>query len=118
MDNGQDAVPPTPPSALRVPVTLLLVPLAPPLALAAWVLLSGSHRATYLRSGWVRAGGATVVVAALPLLAIIVLAQVGLWPDPNPNPVGPGLFFFAGGALGLVCALVGVLKVALAKQQS
>lgn len=26
-----------------------------------------------------------------PLLLIVGLAAVGLWPDPRPNPVGPGL---------------------------
>jgi len=28
------------------------------------------------------------------LLTIIALAAVVLWPDPNPNPIGPGLLAF------------------------
>jgi hypothetical protein len=34
------------------------------------------------------------VLGSGPLLAIIALAAIGLWPDPNPNPVGPGLLAF------------------------
>jgi len=34
-----------------------------------------------------------LVIGAAPLLTIIFAAAVGLWPDPNPNPVGAGLLF-------------------------
>ena len=33
-------------------------------------------------------------VGAGPLVFIIAAAALGLWPDPNPNPIGPGLLFF------------------------
>jgi hypothetical protein len=39
-------------------------------------------------------GAIIALVGWTPLLAIILLAAVGLWPDPNPNPIGPGLLFF------------------------
>ena len=29
-----------------------------------------------------------------PLLLIVVAAELGLTSDPNPNPIGPGLFAF------------------------
>lgn len=101
-------------SQWRIPLTVVLAVTATPLALVAWIFLSGSsERASYLRSGWVRTGGLLVSVGALPLIAILVAAQVGLWPDPRPNPVGLGLFFVAAGAAGCLLALVGVLRIAL-----
>ncbi|MGH7928557.1 MAG: hypothetical protein ACREQV_12265, partial [Candidatus Binatia bacterium] len=81
-----------PPSLLRIPVTLVVGLIMPPLAIFAWILLSGSARTGYLQSGWVRAGGILVVAGVLPLLAIIAAAWIGLWPDPDPNPIGAGLF--------------------------
>src|SRR6266446_8380190 len=47
----------------------------------------------YLKSTWVRVGLVLLVVGATPLLFIITAAALGLWPDPNPNPVGPGILF-------------------------
>lgn len=41
-----------------------------------------------------RIGAIIALVGWTPLLAIVLLAAVGLWPDPDPNPVGPGLLFF------------------------
>jgi hypothetical protein len=35
-----------------------------------------------------------VLVGWTPLWDIVLLAAIGLWPDPNPNPIGPGLLFF------------------------
>ena len=32
--------------------------------------------------------------AAVPLLAIMLAAALGLLSDPNPNPIGPGLLAF------------------------
>ena len=46
---------------------------------------------SYLRSNWVRAGLALLIVGTGPPLFIIAAAAAGLWPDANPNPVGPGL---------------------------
>jgi hypothetical protein len=34
-----------------------------------------------------------------------------LWPDPNPNPIGPGLLFVAAIVLASILALVGILRV-------
>lgn len=65
----------------------------------------------YLRSGWVRAGIALLVIGASPLLFIIVAADLGLWPDPNPNPIGPGLLFFFTIWPALICILIGVVRV-------
>ena len=65
----------------------------------------------YLRSRWVKAGVALLLVGASPLLAIITAADRGLWPDPNPNPVGPGLLFFFTFWLALICIIFGVVQV-------
>jgi hypothetical protein len=39
-------------------------------------------------------GAIIALVGWTPFLAILLLAEVGLWPDPNPNPIGPGLLFY------------------------
>lgn len=101
-----------PPSSLRLPVTALLAVTVPPLALAAWILLSGGQRSVYFRSMWIRAGATTFAVGTLPLLTVIVLAKVGLWPDPNPNPIGLGLLFVAAAVLACVLTLIGIVRVA------
>ena len=101
-----------PPSPWRLPLTAILAITVPPLALAAWIMLSGGKRDLYFRSKWVRAGSATLAAGTLPLLIVIVLAKVGLWPDPNPNPVGLGLLFVAAAALACLLTLVGILRVA------
>lgn len=100
-------------SALRLPVSLVLVFLAPPLALVAWIALSGPGRAHYLRSGWIRAALGILFVGALPLLVVVVADSLGLWPDPNPNPIGFGLLFAAAGVLTCILGLIGILKVGL-----
>jgi hypothetical protein len=104
----------SPASPLRLPVALLLVLTAPPLALAAWILLSGSARSDYFRSRWIRAGVVVLVLGALPLLAVGASASLGLTRDPNPNPVGLGLLFFGAGVVACLLVLVGILRVALA----
>jgi len=40
-----------------------------------------------------------------------VAAAVGVWPDPNPNPIGPGLLFFVTFWPALICLVVGVVRV-------
>lgn len=101
----------TPPSSLRIPVTILTALLSPPLAPVAWIALSGSDRRRYLRSGWVRAGGLVFVLAALPLLAVGLAAKLGLWPDPNPNPVGLGLLMVAGALVADLLVVIGIFLV-------
>jgi hypothetical protein len=45
-----------------------------------------------------------------PLVFIIVAAAVGLWPDPNPNPIGPGLLAFLTFWPGVICLVVGIAQ--------
>ena len=104
-----------PPSSWRVPLTILLALLAPPLALVAWIGLSGSQRRVYLRSGWVRWGFGVFIGSALPLLAVILAAALGLTSDPNPNPIGLGLLFLAGGLVGTILVAIGIIAVAARK---
>ena len=47
----------------------------------------------YLRSKLVRIGLVLLLAGSAPLWGIILAARLGLWPDPNPNPIGPGLLF-------------------------
>ena len=99
------------PSSLRIPVAVLLGLLIPPLGVLVWIGLSGSQRRDYWQSRWVRAGFAIVVVSAAPLIFVIAAASLGVWPDPNPNPVGFGLLFLAGGAIGTIVTGLGILLV-------
>ena len=92
-------------------LVMVLCVLAPTIGLLAWVFGSGAARPAYLRSRWVRAGLALLVVGAAPLVAIILAAKLGLWPDPDPNPVGPGLLFFFSGVVATVCLAIGVALV-------
>ncbi|MEO5798541.1 MAG: hypothetical protein ABIS00_03770 [Gemmatimonadales bacterium] len=66
---------------------------------------------TYLRNRMVRIGLGLIVFGAGPLLAIIALAAVGIWPDPNPNPVGPGILAALTFWLGMICLVTGVVQV-------
>lgn len=65
----------------------------------------------YLRSTWVKVGLGLLVIGAGPLLFIIAAASLGLWPDPNPNPVGPGLLFALTSWPAIICIVVGVIRV-------
>jgi hypothetical protein len=65
----------------------------------------------YLRSLWVKIGLGLLVVGAGPLLFIISAAALGLWPDPNPNPIGPGLLFFFTFWPAVICIVIGVIRV-------
>jgi hypothetical protein len=65
----------------------------------------------YLRSWWVRIGLGMLVLGSGPLLAIVLLAAIGLWPDSNPNPIGPGLLFFFTFWPSVVCLAIGVIRV-------
>ncbi len=101
----------SPPSPLRLPVTAILIFVAPPLAPAAWILLSGSKRSVYFQSPWIRGGAAVFAAGTLPLLTVILLAAVHLWPDPNPNPVGLGLLFIVAAVLACVLLIIGIIRV-------
>jgi hypothetical protein len=65
----------------------------------------------YLGNFWFKIGLVLVVVGWGPLLAIILLAAIGLWPDPNPNPIGPGLLFFFTSWPAIICLGIGVVQV-------
>ena len=65
----------------------------------------------YWQSRWVKVGIILLVVGAAPLVFIIIAAAVGLWPDPNPNPIGPGLLFFFTFWPADICIVVGVIRV-------
>ena len=65
----------------------------------------------YLRSRWVRTGLVMLVLGSGPLWTIVLLADVGLWPDPNPNPIGPGLLFGLTFWPSFICLGVGIYRV-------
>ena len=65
----------------------------------------------YLQSWWVRTGIGLLVVGTGPLLFIIAAAAIGLWPDPNPNPIGPGLLFFFTFWPAVLSIAIGVVRV-------
>ena len=98
-----------PPSPWRLPVVLLLAITAMPLAIPAWILLSGDQRKIYWQSWSVKGGLVIAVIGSLPLLVVGIAAALGLWPDPNPNSIGFGLLFVFSVALGSLVALFGVL---------
>jgi hypothetical protein len=52
------------------------------------------------------------VLGSGPLLAIIALAGIGLWPDPDPNPIGPGILAFLTFWPSIICMIIGVVQVA------
>lgn len=51
------------------------------------------------------------VVGCGPLLASMLLATVGLWPDPNPSPIGPGLLAFFTFWPAAMCMGIGVAQL-------
>lgn len=51
------------------------------------------------------------VVGCGPLLGIVFLASIGLWPDPDPNPIGPGLLFFFTFWPAVICMGIGAVQV-------
>jgi hypothetical protein len=65
----------------------------------------------YLKSIWVKIALVLVVFGWGPLWAIVLLAAIGLWPDPNPNPIGPGLLFFFTSWPAVICLGIGIFQV-------
>ncbi len=65
----------------------------------------------YLHSKLVLAGLGLLIFGSGPLLCILVLAKLGLWPDPNPNPIGPGLLAGLTFWPGVICLGVGIVRV-------
>lgn len=64
-----------------------------------------------LANRWFKIGLGLAVIGWGPLLAAVILAAVGLWPDPNPNPIGLGLLFFVTFWPAVVCMGIGVFQV-------
>jgi len=71
----------------------------------------------YIGNRWVKIGLTLVVLGWGPLIAIIVLAALRLWPDPNPNPTGAGLLFFVTFWPAVICLGVGAAQVARQRMQ-
>ena len=65
----------------------------------------------YLQSYLVRIGLALFILGCGPLLVIVGAAAIGVWPDPDPNPIGPGLLAFFTFWPSVVCLGVGVVRV-------
>ena len=65
----------------------------------------------YLQSRLVQIGLGLLILGTGPLLFIIVAAAVGLWPDPNPNPIGPGFLAFLTFWPGVITLGIGIARV-------
>ena len=65
----------------------------------------------YLHSKLVLVGLGLLIFGSGPLLGIIALAELGLWPDPDPNPIGPGLLAALTFWPGVICLGVGIIRV-------
>jgi hypothetical protein len=65
----------------------------------------------YLKNIWLKIALVLVVFGWGPLWVIVLLAAIGLWPDPNPNPIGPGLLFFFTFWPAVICVGIGVFQV-------
>ena len=64
----------------------------------------------YLRSRLFLIGLALLILGSGPLFAIIAAAAIGLWPDPDPNPIGPGILAFLTFWPSLICIAIGVVR--------
>ena len=65
----------------------------------------------YLQSRLIKIGLALLMIGTGPLLFIVAAAALGLWPDPNPNPIGPGLLSFVTFWPAVICIAIGVNRV-------
>jgi hypothetical protein len=70
-----------------------------------WLYTLFVHR--YLHNPVTRVGLFLVVFGWGPLLSVIFLDSIGLWPEPDPNPIGLGILFFLTFGPALICLLVG-----------
>lgn len=48
----------------------------------------------YLNTCLFKSGAVIALIGWSPLLAAFFVASIGLWSDPNSNPIGFGLLFF------------------------
>jgi len=65
---------------------------------------------SFLANRWSRIGLVLVLLGWGPLLSVVALSAIGLWPDPNPNPVGAGVLFFFTFWPAVICLAVGWFK--------
>jgi hypothetical protein len=65
---------------------------------------------SFLANRWGKIGLILVVFGWGPLFLIVLLAAIGLWPDPNPNPVGPGILFFFTSWPAIICLGIGAYQ--------
>lgn len=65
----------------------------------------------YLRSRLVQGGLAMLILGTGRLPFITAVAVIGLWSDPNPNPIGPGMLVLLTFWLGLICLALGIVRV-------
>lgn len=63
----------------------------------------------FWRSRYFVVGALLFVLGTGPLLTVIVLANLGLTRDPNPNPVGLGILAFLTFWPSLILMVLGVL---------
>ena len=65
----------------------------------------------YFSNGLFTAGLIVLVLGSSPLIAILLLAKIGVWPDPDPNPIGPGLLTFITFWPGVLLMIIGARRV-------
>ena len=65
-----------------------------------------------------RFGAIIAQIGWTPLPAIIFLAMPGLWPDPNPNPIGPGVLFFVSFWPAVICLGPGAVQMWRRRRQA
>jgi hypothetical protein len=65
----------------------------------------------FWRSTWIRVGLALLVFGSGPLAFIGIAVVLGLWPDPNPNPVGPGILMALTLWPAILCIAIGLIRV-------
>ena len=65
----------------------------------------------YLSARLVRWGLGLLLIGTGPLAFIILAAEVGLWPDPSPNPIGPGLLAFVTFWPAITLIVLGAVQV-------
>jgi hypothetical protein len=87
-----------------------------PINCRAHSAIESTDMGPYLQSYWIRVGIGLIVIGSAPLLLIILAAAIGLWPDPNPNPVGPGVLFFLTFWPAVLCIIVGIVRVRMRRE--
>jgi hypothetical protein len=65
----------------------------------------------YLSNRYIRIGLVLVGLGWTPLFSIILLTDLGLTSDPNPNPIGPGMLFYLTAWPAIICLVIGIIEV-------